>query len=285
MKIRPKIVLSFAAVILLGTCLSAAGQRPGLIKRTTSKSDTFDFGSGGSISIVGAPAGSIRIEGWASNKVQINAEIEIQAPTEAELDILHQVTGFILDESLGRTDITTVGTHDKGYLKRIDKKFPKTLIGLPFKIDYVLKVPRYCDLQIDGGNGDLYVGGVDGTIKVNYINTRATLDLVGGGIYATFGEGTVDVTVPTKGWRGRFADIQLAAGTMNVSLPPSLNADLDATILRSGAIENSFAELKPRHRKDAFTEKTIAAISGHGGVPLKFTVGDGQLKISQVKRP
>ena len=274
----------FVSAILLGTALFTSAQQPNLIKRTTNKSDTFDFGPGGSLSIVGAPSGSIRIEGWSKNQVQIDAEIEIQAATEAELEILHKVTGFILDESLGRTDITTVGTHDKAYVKRIDKKFPKALIGLPFKIDYVLKVPRYCDLQIDGGKGDLYIGGVDGTIKINYLDTKATLDLVGGGIYATFGAGTVDVTVPNKSWRGRFADIQLAAGTMNVSLPPSLNAQLDATVLRSGAIENSFVELKPRNRKDIFTEKTIAAVSGNGGVPLKFTVGDGQLKISQVKR-
>ncbi len=285
MKTKASLLYLFIAFILLGTTFSAIAQQPNLVKRTTTKSDTFDFGPGGSLSIVGAPAGSIRIEGWAKNQVQLDAEIEIQAATEAELEILHKVTGFILDESLGRTDITTVGTHDKAYLKRVDKKFPKTLIGLPFKINYVLKVPRYCDLQIDGGKGDLFVGGVDGTIKINYLDTKATLDLVGGAIFATFGEGIIDVTVPSKSWRGRFADIQLAAGTMNVNLPPSLNAELDATILRSGAIENSFANLKPRSRKDVFTEKAIAAVSGNGGVPLKFTVGDGQLKISEVKRP
>ncbi len=283
MKRNRSVVYSLAAVLLVAA-ISASAQQTNLIKRTTSKSDIFDFGVGGSVSIVGAPAGSIRVEGWANNKIQIDAQIEIQAATEADLDILHNVIGFILDESLGRTDITTVGTHDKAYLKRIDKKFPKHLIGLPFKIDYVLKVPRYTDLQIDGGKGDLYIGGVDGTIKVNYVDTKATLDLVGGGVYATFGAGTVDVTVPSKSWRGRFADIQLAAGTMSVSLPPSLNAELDATILRSGAIENSFGDLKPRHRNDAFTDKTIAAISGNGGIPLKFTVGDGQLKISQLKK-
>ena len=111
---------------------------------------------------------------------------------------LAKVTGFMLDESMGRTGIVSVGTHDKAYLKRISKKFPKTLIGLPFKIDYVIKVPRYCDLQIDGGKGDLYVGGVEGTMKINYVDTKATLDLVGGGVFATFGGGTVDVKVPTR---------------------------------------------------------------------------------------
>lgn len=253
------------------------------MKRTTSKSDSLEFGAGGTLSVIGAPAGSIRIEGWNENRVQIDAEIEINAPSERELDLLSKVTGFIMEESLGKTAITSFGTYDKAYMKKVAKKFPKELLGLPFRIDYVIKVPRYCDLQIDGGKGDLFVAGVDGTMKINFLDTNARLDLVGGGVFATFGGGTVDVMVPNRNWRGRFADIQLASGTMNVSLPPSLNAELDASILRSGSIDNTYADLKPKARKDAFTEKLITAKSGSGGVPLKFTVGDGRLNIFQMK--
>jgi hypothetical protein len=54
-------------------------------------------------------------------------------------------------------------------------------------------------------------------------------------------------------------------------------------VLRSGQIENSFAELKPRSRNAQFTEKSVSGKAGVGGVPLKFTVGDGTLKISEVK--
>ncbi|MEO7673645.1 MAG: hypothetical protein ABIU09_06155 [Pyrinomonadaceae bacterium] len=274
-----------SAIFLTIFALSAFAQTPTLIKRTTFKTDKFDFGSGGTLSVVGAPNGSIRVEGWSKNEIEISAEIELNAPTEADLDVLGKVTGFTLEESLGRTAISSVGTNDKKYLKSVSKKFPKALLGLPFKIDYVIKVPKYCDLQIDGGKGDLYIAGVEGTMKINYLDSNATLNLVGGGVLATFGGGTVAVSVPTRSWRGRFADIQLAAGTMNVSLPPSLNAELDAAILRTGKIDNTYADLKPKTRKDAFTEKLIAAKSGAGGVPLKFTVGDGTLNIFQIKKP
>ena len=275
------IILSFF-LLFAGTAWSQVAPN---VKRTTYKSDTLDFGPGGTLAVVGAPNGSIRIEGWNNNQIQVDAEIEINARTEAELDEIAKVTGFVMQESMGRTGITSIGTHDRDYLKKAAKKFPKDLIGLPFRIDYVIKVPRYCDLQIDGGNGDLYVGGVDGTFKINFLESKAKLDLIGGGVFATFGSGTVDVKVPSRNWRGRFADVQLASGTMNVSLPPSLNAELDATILRSGTVENSYLDLKPRTRKDAFTDKLIAAKSGVGGVPLKFTVGDGQLKIFEMKKP
>ncbi len=273
----------FAGVFLL-FITSASAQVSPSVKRTTYKTDSFDFGPGGTLAITGAPNGSIRIEGWNENKIQIDAEIEISAGTEAELDQIAKVTGFVLEESMGRTGILSVGTHDKSYLKKVAKKFPKTLLGLPFKIDYVIKVPRYSDLQIDGGKGDLLVAGVEGTMKINFLDSNAKLDLVGGGVVATFGGGKVDITVPTRSWRGRFADISLASGVMNVSLPPSLNAEVDASILRTGKIDNTYVGFKPKTRKDVFTEKLIAAKSGVGGTPLKFTVGDGSLNIAQTAK-
>lgn len=278
-----KIPLIAATLLILafGTYTSALGQTSSLIKRTTAKTDAFDFGSGGTLSIVGAPNGSIRIEGWNDNKIQIDAVIEILAVSEADLNEISKVTGFTLEERLGRTSIISVGTHNRSYMKRAAKKFPKHLLGLPFRIDYVIRVPRYCDLQIDGGKGDLFIGGVDGTIKVNFIDTNASLNLIGGGIFATFGGGTVDISVASRSWRGRFADIQLAVGTMNVSLPPSLNAEVDASVLRSGSISNEYEGLKPKSRADVFSERILAGRTGIGGVPLKFTVGDGSLKIVQ----
>ena len=105
------------------------------------------------------------------------------------------------------------------------------------------------------------------------------MNLVGGGIYATFGGGTVDVNVPIRSWRGRFADIQMAAWTMNVSLPPGLNAEVDATILRTGKID-THTRIETQNRKDIFTEKLITAKSGVGGVPLKFTVATAILTFS-----
>ncbi len=276
---------SFLFVGLLSfLSISAFAQTQSLIKRTTYKTETFDFGVGGTLSVAGAPNGSIRVEGWSKNEVEISAEIEIRAATEAELDEIAKVTTYILEETTGRVGIISVGTHDKKFLKKAVKKFPKNLIGLPFKIDYVIKVPQYCDLEIDGGKGDLFIAGIEGAMKINFLESNAVINLIGGSVNATFGGGTVDVNVPVRSWRGRFADIQMAIGTMNVSLPAGLNAEVDATILRTGKIDNTYSEFRPKTRKDIFTEKLITAKSGVGGIPLKFTVGDGNLNIFGIKK-
>ncbi|MBS1795290.1 MAG: hypothetical protein JSS81_15645 [Acidobacteria bacterium] len=274
----------FIVFFILMLSLAGFGQSPTLLKRTAYKTDSIDFGAGGTLSVTGAPAGSIAIEGWDKAEIEVSAEIEMQAATEADLAQLATVNSYIIDQGFNSVRIVSVGTFDKDYMKRTAKKFPKNLLGLPFKIDYKIKVPRYADLNITGGNGDFSLTGVDGEIYVKFLDSNAKLNLVGGSVQATFGKGTVDISIPTRGWRGRFADVQLAAGTMSVIFPPNFNAEIEAAVLREGKIENSFAELKPKTKNAPFGEKTISAKAGVGGIPLKFTVGDGTLKLAGFKK-
>ena len=65
-------------------------------------------------------------------------------------------------------------------------------------------------------------------------------------------------------------------------MPVNLSAELDAAILRKGKIDNQLLNLKPRVRTVRFTEQSIIAKAGSGGVPMKFTVGDGTLRLLQI---
>ncbi len=275
----------FLVVLVVVFTASVFAQIPQLVSRTTTKTDRFDFGSGGTVAVTGAPAGSVKIVGWQKNEIEITAEITIQAPTEAGLNKLAEVTGFATDETVGRTGILSLGTNDKKSLKKSGKKIPKDLLGLPFTINYVISVPHYTDLEIDGGKGDLWVENVEGSMRINFIETNAKIEIIGGITIATIGKGTVDLGLGTRGWRARSANIQLGTGDMTVRLPPNLNGEIDATVLRTGKIENTFPDLKPRDRKIPFTDTSILAKVGAGGVSLKFSVGDGTLKMSKLMMP
>lgn len=263
-------------------CAALTVGQSGTLKRVVTKTDKLDFGAGGTVAVIGAPKGSIRVEASQRNEIEITAEVTIQAANEDDLMTLEKITGFVLQEDMGRVAINSVGTNDKKYLKQVAKKFPKKLIGLPFSIDYVIKVPRYCDLQIDGGSGDITVTGVEGALRINSLEGNAKLGLIAGGVNATFGKGDVFVTMPDRSWRGNAIDIALAAGDMEVYMPVNLSAELDATILRTGKIENSLTNLTPRIRTVKFTEQSITAKAGSGGVPMKFTVGDGTLRLKTI---
>jgi hypothetical protein len=254
-------------------------QQPALLKRTTTRTEVHKLGYGSSVTIYGAPEGSITIEAWQRSEVEINADVELNANTEDELTRLAAVNGFVVDEDYNHVRVVTTGTHDRKFLKRVARDLPKKLLTLPWKIDYRLKVPASVDLEIYAGRGALAIGGVEGTIRLNApTSTGATFTLVGGDVEATVGVGPVNVRVPTRSWRGRGMNLRLASGDLNVELAPNYSGDIDAQVLRAGRIENTYPGLAPRERTQP-TERLLNGRAGHGGAPLSFTLGDGTLRI------
>ncbi|REJ79128.1 MAG: hypothetical protein DWQ47_06705 [Acidobacteria bacterium] len=277
------LILSILSVIAL---LSSGvfAQSPQTLKRTTYKTETVEAGVGTTVSIIGSPVGAIRIEGWNRNEIEISAEIEVTASNESDLAELSKVTGFLVDQGLTKTNIVTVGPHDKKYLKKAAKGFPKRLRNSPFTIDYTLKVPVYTDFVIDGGRGDFFLRGVEGSMRIKFLESKAEMMLTGGSIQATFGVGDVNVTMLKPSWRGRFAEVQVASGTLNVLMPRDMNANLIAEVLRTGTIENGFENIKPV-RLTKFSESFMDSIVGNGGARMRFTVGDGSLVLSHASKP
>lgn len=276
---------TFKSAVLLSSLLfltlAASGQT---FKRTTYKTDSLDFGMGGTVTVVGAVNGSITVEGWQNAQLEIVAEILNESSSESNLNVMDSINGFILDEGFGHVTINTVAVNDKNALKRLGKKVSKDVATSPFRINYTIRVPRYTDLNVNGGTGDFLLSGVDGTLKINFGKTSARMSLVGGAVMATFGEGSVDVTIPSRAWRGRFADIQLSNGRLNLLLPPVFDAEVEASVIRNGTVSNNHPQLKPRARS-SFTEKSVSGKIGNGGVQLRLTVGDGAITIGESTNP
>jgi hypothetical protein len=258
---------------------------PALLKRTTTRREVRRLGYGGSVTIYGAPNGSVTVEAWSKGEVEVTAEVEQSADTEENLSRLAALNSFVLDEDVNHLSVMTVGLHDRKYVKRVARDLPKNLLAMPWKIDYHLKVPAVVDLEIYSGRGALSVSGVEGSLRVNAGDGAADFMLAGGDVEATLRGGPVSVRIPARNWRGRGMSIRLASGDLTVELPAGFSGDIDAEVLRTGSVENNYAGLAPRERTRA-TERALQGRAGQGGAMLSFTVGDGMLRIVQesVKR-
>jgi hypothetical protein len=250
------------------------------LTRTTSRHEVRRFGYGSALTLLGAPAGSITIEAWPRSEVDITAEIELRADTEEDLALLSTVNGFVLDEDANRLRILTTGTHDKAFMKRAAKGFPKKLLGLPWKIDYRIRVPAITDIEIDAGRGPVILKGVEGAVTLNALEGDVTINPSGGLLRATVGSGKLNVSLSARSWRGAGADIRLATGELTLELPSGYSGDINADILRTGKIENEYSTLEPCERT-TFTPRSIKARAGAGGPQLSFTLGDGTLRIKK----
>jgi hypothetical protein len=119
--------------IILGFNMAAVAQTKTLIKRTNYKTETIEFGVGGTISIIGAPNGSIKVEGWQKNAVEISAEVEMQADSEADLAELAKVNGFAIDNDFGQHSHYERRHARQKLSKARGEKVPKRLVEMPLK--------------------------------------------------------------------------------------------------------------------------------------------------------
>src|SRR3989441_1267898 len=188
--------LSVISVLFLSTSVSAQKEKQSNRSATTSltrmtpRHENFRLAYGGTVTIVGAPAGSITIEGWDRNEVDVTADIELRAPSEADLAKVSMVNNFVLDEDTNHIRILTTGTHDQLLMKRLGKAFPKNLSALPWKIDYRLRVPALTDLEVSEGIGPIKLSGVEGALHLNAVESDAVLWLTGGDASITIQRGS-----------------------------------------------------------------------------------------------
>jgi len=149
--------LSCVVLLLVFTVLPAAQAQKAkppvatpplqLLTRTTQRHEARRFGYGGTVTVIGAPRGSVTVEGWSRSDVEVVADVELQAETEDDLDRLATVNSFVFDEDTNHLSLLSTGTHDRVFMKRAAKNFPKKLLNLPWKIDYKIRVPAVTDLE------------------------------------------------------------------------------------------------------------------------------------------
>ena len=249
-----------------------------LLRRTSRRQETRRFSYGGTVTLIAAPRGSVTVEGWSRDEVEVTADIELKGPTEADLDQLAKVNSFVFDEDLNHLSVLTTGTHDRAYMKRSAKNFPTKLLNMPWKIDYRVRVPVNTDLEVNAGHGTVKLSNVEGALRVSATESDTALLLTGGAVSSTVTTGSITLTIPARSWRGGGADLRVASGTINVDLPAGFSGDIDAEVLRTGKIVNTYEGLASRE-KPGITERTIRARAGAGGAYFKFTVGDGVVNI------
>jgi hypothetical protein len=256
-------------------------QPPSLLKRTTTRRELKRLGYGGSVTVVGAPEGSVTVEAWQRGEVEVTAEVEQSADTEENLTRLAALNTFAVEEDVNHVRVLTVGLHDRKYAKRAGKGLPKHLPSMPWRIDYRVRVPAACDLEINAGRGSLVVSGVEGALRINAGGGPGSLfALSGGDVEATVASGPFTVRPSARSWRGHGLRLRLASGDLTVELPAGFNGDVNADILRAGRIENAYPGLAPRERT-APTERSLQGRAGNGGATLTFVVTDGTLRIRQ----
>jgi DUF4097 and DUF4098 domain-containing protein YvlB len=199
--------------------------------------------------------GGVEITGWDRNEVQIDAVKT--ASDQQKLDDLK------IEVNAGSSSV------------EIKTRYPEHLINNnPGSIQYTLHVPQNARIdRINLVNGSLTAQKLTGEINANLVNGKVlATDLTGEADLATV-NGSIDATYNSLK-DVREIKLKSVNGTVNLTLPPSPNADVDASAV-NGTITTDF----PLTVKGHFVGKSMSGTLGSGGVHIELNNVNGSIHL------
>ena len=270
------IALAFACLSGAAVARQKSSNAPGgqLLQRSAEVDREVDAGYGGGLHVATGPHGDVHVTAWRQQKIRVEARIELNAPTEADLDELTKVIGIIVDPSPTSVDVTTKGPHDKQWMKGL-KGFPKGLSGMPWRIDYIVHVPEFTSLSIEVNDGFATVEGVTGIISVISARGDVHLSNIAGATRVSAAGGSIAIETRDRGWRNGNLTAQ-AVGDIIFTAPAGYSAYLTAGA--GGKITITDAE----GEKDLGDD--VKQNVGAGGATMNLTAG-GKVEILLGRSP
>jgi hypothetical protein len=225
---RPLVAALVCALAVTATAQTrdGAAERQ-LVRREATVVRDVPAGYGHGVLLTTGPRGNVRVAAWRERSIRIEAHLEVSAPSEAEVETLVGVIDSSIDPTPTRVEVSTRGPHDKQWMKRV-KNFPKALLTMPWRVDYVVRVPEYTSVTLLVNDGETVVEGIAGIVSVTSARGPVRLANVSGSTRVSAAAGDVEVSTAERSWRGGNLSVE-ASGALVVRLPQNFSAELDAT--------------------------------------------------------
>jgi putative adhesin len=198
--------------------------------------------------------GGVEITGWNRNEVQIDA-VKTASDQQKLNDIKIEVNG-------------------SGNSVEIETKFAKRMNNNPGGVQYTLHVPQNARIdKINLVNGSMTVQKLTGEINANLVNGKVQAsDLTGTADMATV-NGTIEANYSSL-TSVREIKLKSVNGTIDLKLPPSPNAEVEASTV-NGGISTDF----PLQVKGQWVGKNMSGTLGSGGVHIELSNVNGSIHL------
>ncbi|MBJ6110708.1 hypothetical protein JAO73_16915 [Hymenobacter sp. BT523] len=234
--------------------------------------------------------GSVRVEGYAGNKVLVEATKTIRADDAATLEQGKKEAQLGFTQHGDSVVVYIAGPQDSRPMDR-HGNWSHRDIDYRYEFDFVVKVPYAMNLHVSTvNNGSMEVKDVTGLLHVNNVNGPITLTNVRGTTRAHTVNGNVDATYAAN--PAGASSYHTINGKIRVKYPASLGANLhfksmhgefytdfsDAEILPVQVTKNK--EGKGGGTVYKLTKDTAVRI-GKGGPDFRFETLNGDVTVSK----
>lgn len=255
---------------------------------------TASFGrlSDNSILYVQNINGSVRVEGYNGDQVQIEADKSIKAKRQSDLDLGVREIKLGIEEA-GDTVFVFI---DAPFIHRKNRHhFQTNMNEVPynFSLDIVVKVPRRANVRASTVNGgEVTVANTTGNVRANNVNGNVTLTNVAGQGEVHTVNGNIEASftqVPTQD-----TQFKTINGNIRVKYPAKLSADVSFKTMH-GDLYTDFdvAQMVPSQMTKTTSgpnggtvykiNKSKAVRIGQGGPRLNFELINGNIYVEKLK--
>lgn len=273
----------------LGLCLVQLQASAQEFKHHTSQRFTVSDASKSVLAIYNI-SGSIKIEGYAGNQVQVEVDETLTSRDQEDLDYVKKEYKLGFDQIGDSIICYTAAPYDtrprRNYNNRGDGRHYN------IKLEYTVKVPFNMNLRVGTVNaGDIAVKDVYGSLKVSNVNGSIAIANAKGITNASTVNGSVTITyaaIPTGD--SRYHTIN---GKLDVSYPEALSADVEFKSM-NGKFYTDFTNVEAMPGKVIKTEEknargTVYKLSknstvriGSGGRTFSFETLNGNIYIKKI---
>ncbi|WP_420148163.1 DUF4097 family beta strand repeat-containing protein [Spirosoma sp.] len=234
--------------------------------------------------------GSIKVEGYAGDKVVLEIDKLITAKNNQDLETGKKEFQMQLEQK-GDSILAYIAEPFDSRPNRNRNRERNERINYDFNLDYVVKVPNQMNLAVSTINhGNVTVTNVAGNLKVRNINGAIALNNVKGTTDAHTINGNVDVDYVANPPEN--SSYYTLNGNINVTYPNNLSADMQFKTFQ-GSFYTDFPNAEALPVKATKTEqktdsgttykinKNTAIRIGKGGKTFKFETFNGNIYIKK----
>lgn len=174
--------------------------------------------------------GAIKVEAWDGNQVSLQITKTVRAGDSDEADEYFNRLRVEIESGNNFLEVKTHYPHEWGggffdWLFHSGSRY--------VNVEYVLKVPKTVNVDLESTNGGLSVTGVTGSVETHTTNGAIDLENVGGTVDGTTTNGGIIARI---GEEAQFNEMYLSTtnGGIRVYCPGDINADVEASTTNGG---------------------------------------------------
>lgn len=263
------VVILVIAAATLGLWRSHGGMRQSLSRAVGASDSQGDAREEIRKSFELQPGARVEVQG-------INGKVDIQTSDTKTAEVYVLRTAGSKD-SLNLREVTVEQTATGLLVKsrQVRHGFWQHLFGTNPKEEVTIKAPRQIVLALNGVNGRVTTGDIEGSIEAKGINGRVELGQSGDSVDVSGINGGVSIVLARLGARG--ASVSGVNGSIELKLATGLNANLSAHGM-NGSVRSEIPDVTVD--KNEVSSRYSARI-GTGGAPIDISGINGNVRLTR----